>query len=133
MIVGIATVGSGTYDERNSQVKWIGTWSQSTYAGAYNNTLTYTTTAQYAATFTFTGTQVTYKYSKHSQRGIVKVTIDGIDKGTIDLYSATLLLQQSTTYSSLGSGIHTIHLMVTGTKNPSSTDVMVDVDAFQVQ
>ncbi len=135
MIVGIATVGSGTYDERNSQVKWIGTWTQSSYTGAYNNTLTYSTTAQYAATFTFTGTQVTYVYSKHSQRGIVKVTIDGIDKGIIDLYYGGTypLLQQSSAYSGLGSGIHTIHIMVTGTKNPSSTDVMVDVDAFQVQ
>ncbi len=133
MIVGITIVGSGTYDERNSQVKWIGSWSQATYTGAYNNTLTYATTVQYAATFTFTGSQVTYIYSKHSQRGKAQVTIDGIDKGVLDLYSATLSLQQSTTYSSLGSGTHTIHLMVTGTKNAGSTDVMVDVDAFQVQ
>jgi hypothetical protein len=133
MIVGIATVGSGIYDERNSQVKWIGSWTLASYTGAYNNTLTYSTTVQYAATFTFTGTQVAYLYSKHTQRGIVQVTVDGIDKGTIDLYSATLLLQQSTTYGSLGSGTHTIHIMVTGTKNSNATDVMVDADAFNVQ
>ena len=133
LIVGISSIGAGTYDERNSAVKWIGTWTQTTYSGAYNNTLTYSSTAQYAATLTFTGTQVTYYYTKHSQRGKAQVTIDGVDKGVLDLYSATLLLQQTTTYSGLGSGIHTIHIEVTGTKNPSSSDVMVDVDAFRVQ
>ncbi|MFN8007242.1 MAG: fibronectin type III domain-containing protein [Terriglobia bacterium] len=134
-IVGITTVGPNAtpYDERVANVKWIGSWTQSSYTGAYNNTLTSTSSQFYAATLTFTGTQVTYYFSKHSQRGIAQVTIDGIDKGTIDLFSSTLLLQQTATYPSLGTGIHTIHVEVTGTKNASSTGTLVDIDAFKIQ
>ncbi|MFN8007377.1 MAG: fibronectin type III domain-containing protein [Terriglobia bacterium] len=140
LIVGISTVGPNAtpYDERVANVKWIGSWTQSSYTGAYNNTLTSTTSQFYASTLTFTGTQVTYYYSKHSQRGIAQVTIDGVDKGTIDLfYNGSSppgpLLQQTTTYPSLGSGIHTIHVEVTGTKNASSTGTLIDIDAFKVQ
>ncbi len=81
-------------------------------------------------TFTFYGDVVTYYYTRASNRGIARVMIDGISYGTINLYSATTLWQQSTTYSGLGSGIHTIHISIDGPGAGGGS--FIDIDAIRV-
>jgi len=133
-IIDIGTVGNGTYDNTHSQLKYIGTWDNpsSGWSAAYNNTLRWTNSTDNAVSFTFTGDSVTYLYTKGSNRGVASVTIDGVDKGTIDLYSGPSQFQQGTTYSGLGSTIHTIHIAATGQKNGASNGYYIDVDAFKV-
>jgi len=72
-------------------------------------------------------------YTKTYNRGIAAIAIDGVNPGTIDLYSASTQWQQSTVFTNLGAGVHTIHISVTGVKNLSSSDYYVDADAFIVQ
>lgn len=60
------------------------------------------------------------------------ITIDGVHKELLDLYSASTVWQATKTYSGLGTGIHTIHISVSGQKNASSSDYYVDVDALIV-
>ncbi|MFN8489283.1 MAG: hypothetical protein U0350_17000 [Caldilineaceae bacterium] len=83
-------------------------------------------------TFTFTGSGLTSVFTKAYKRGIAYITIDGSDWGTLDLYSPSALWQQTAFYP-LSSGIHTIHVMVTGQKNAASSDYFVDLDRFIVQ
>ncbi len=75
---------------------------------------------------------VTYVYSKAYNRGKAAITIDGVDKGYIDLYSPDVVRQQSTTFSGLGKGIHVIHVTVAGQKNSLSSDYFIDVDRLIV-
>jgi hypothetical protein len=63
--------------------------------------------------------------------GKASVTIDGVAKGTFDLYASTA--QSSTvSFTGLASKSHTIVIKVLGTKNASATDTKVAVDGFTV-
>jgi hypothetical protein len=131
--VDIATVGAGTYDDPHAQIKYFGYWSPQTgVADAYGNTLHWSNVAGAFNRFTFTGSQITYVYSKAANRGKAAITIDGVNKGYVDLYASATQRQQSTTFSNLGSGTHTIHIQVSGLKNQASTDYFVDVDRLIV-
>lgn len=133
-IVDIGSVGNGIYDNTHSQLKYIGTWDNpsSGWVAAYSNTLRWTNSTDNAVSFTFSGDSVAYIYTKGTNRGKASVTIDGSDKGLIDLYSSSPQFQQGTIYSGLGPGIHTIHVAATGQKNGFSNGYYIDVDAFKV-
>lgn len=133
--MNVGAAGSGAYDDTNgSQLNRIGSsWVQSCcWPNAYQNTVSWANATEDAFTFTFTGSQVRYYFTKASNRGIARVTIDGVDYGTIDLYSPNAQWQQSVLYASLGPGIHTIHIAVSGQKNANSTGFFIDVDRLDV-
>ncbi len=135
MAVNIASVGSGIYDDTNTHFRFYptGAWTlQNGVSGAYNTTQTYANTAGSFFRFTFTGSQITYYFSKANNRGIAAVTIDGNDYGYVDMYSPNTQRGQSVTYSGLGSGTHTINITVTGYRNPASQNFVVDVDRLTV-
>ncbi len=131
-IVDVPTVGQGTYDNSHSQLKYIGNWTHSTgWPSAYNGTVSWSNNTDDAITFTFIGDIVTYYYTRANNRGKVGIAIDGIQYADIDLYSSATVWQDSITYS-VGAGIHTLHISVTGQKNPSSVGTYVDVDAIRI-
>jgi hypothetical protein len=63
--------------------------------------------------------------------GRANVTIDGVNKGTVDLYSAAPS-SATKVYSGLATKAHTIVIKALGTKNASSTGADVALDAFVV-
>jgi len=132
--VNTGYVPNGTYDDTNSSpVYLIGGWIRNCcWPNAYQNTLTWSNVAGNAFTLTFVGNNVRYYFTSSTNRGIAHVTIDGIDYGVVDLYAATPQFQQSVLYSNLGAGIHTIHIAVSGQKNPASSNYYIDVDRFDV-
>ena len=85
------------------------------------------------ATLTFNGTAVRWISFRGPQTGIAKVYLDGTLAATVDTYSATEELG-AVLYSATGlpSGAHTVIVESTGTKNASSSDIFVVVDAFDV-
>jgi hypothetical protein len=132
---GCTGVISGTADGKSPNIVYSGSgWINDTavYPQAYAGSQNYSATAGSKATFSFSGTSIRWVHLQFPHMGIANVTIDGINKGNVDLYSSSSLWQQVNTYSSLGSGNHTITITVTGTKHPSSTGTWVDVDAFFV-
>ena len=132
-IVDITTSGDGVHDNTASQLKYIGNWTSATgWGGAHAGTLSWDATSEDAVTFTFIGNSVTYIYTRANNRGYAAVTIDGIDRGVVDLYSDVPLFQQGKNYSGLGSGPHTIHVTVTPNRNVQSLGNYIDVDAFKV-
>jgi hypothetical protein len=85
------------------------------------------------AKFKFSGGKITWITYMGPDQGIADVVIDGVDKGNVDLYSASPQYQVPETYNGLGSANHVIYVKVTGTKNASSSDTNVVVDAFTYQ
>lgn len=133
LIVGIAAAGSGPYDDQHAQLKFIGNWTRNeTWPLAFTATDSYSNMTESAFTFAFTGTTLTYVYTKAFNRGMAAVTIDGIDKGLVDLYSATEKWQQAITFSSLGSGIHNLQVTVSGQKQAAAFNFFIDVDRLHV-
>ncbi len=78
----------------------------------------------------FTGTGVDWITATGPSYGKATVSIDGISKGTVDLYASSVHWQVVKSYAGLASGSHTIVVTVLGTKNASSTGTNVVVDAF---
>jgi len=101
-------------------------------ANASGGTLSYDKSAQAPIAFTFSGTSITWKYVTGPKGGIQRVWIDGVDKGTVDQYSASVTYQVTKTFSGLPSGVHTILIKGSGSKNASSTGYFIYHDAFIV-
>jgi hypothetical protein len=126
---------AGIYDGNDSSILYTGSgWfnDPNSYPSAYNSTQFYGNTTADKATFSFTGSSITWLHLRYFHMGIANVVIDGNNMGDIDLYSSANLWQQSTTWSGLSQGNHTITITIAGTKNSSSSDYYVDIDAFLV-
>jgi hypothetical protein len=93
----------------------------------------YSTAAGTQATFTFTGTAVSWIGARGPQTGIARVWLDGALVAEVDTYSASEEIQANV-YSAtdLAAGNHTLTIEVTGLKNAASTDTYIVVDAFDV-
>ena len=79
----------------------------------------------------FNGTYIAWLGKKSPVYGKAKVTVDGVDQGSVDLYSASTVY--TTVWSkTLAAGNHTVTITWTGEKS-SATDTNISVDGFQIQ
>ncbi len=125
------TVGTTTTQDSSVNVlydSWKGMASSSASGGSYR----VTGTAGRTATVSFTGTGVDWVTSTGPGSGKAEVFIDGVDKGSVDLYASSTHYQSVRDYSGLTAGAHTIVVKVLGQKNASATATTVAVDAFLV-
>jgi len=78
-------------------------------------------TAAASATFTFVGDHIRVGVIKRANTGIFDVLVDGVVRGTYDLYNSTTI--QAVIYDSVIQpyGSHTVQVRTTGTCNPSSS------------
>jgi len=86
------------------------------------------------ATFTFSGTGVSWIGFKCERCGIARVHLDGAVVATVDTYAASRPAASGSLYSTTGlaAGSHTLVIEVTGTNNASSVGPFIVVDAFDV-
>ncbi|MGB8647721.1 MAG: hypothetical protein WCF84_20980 [Anaerolineae bacterium] len=64
------------------------------------------------ATLSFSGASARWYYKTDADEGQALVTIDGVNKGTINLYSASPVYNQSTLFSGLANTNHTLAITV---------------------
>jgi len=106
----------------------------------FGGSVFYSTTTNGTATFAFEGTGIAIVYAKWLNRGIAAVSVDGGPETLVDMYApgiagnlATVQTQQVTQIASgLTNGPHTVTIRVTGTRNPASTDNLINIDAYDV-
>jgi hypothetical protein len=85
------------------------------------------------ATFTFTGTSVSWIGARGTITGIARVFLDGVFVDEVDTYSPTEAPQKTVfTLSGLAAGTHTLTIEVTGLKNADAGDIWILIDAFDV-
>jgi oligopeptide transport system substrate-binding protein len=84
------------------------------------------------ATFAFDGTSVDWITRKAPDQGKATVKIDGVSKGTFDLYAKTAQPNFKQTFDNLANGSHKLVVKVLHTKNTNATGFDVVVDAFGV-
>ena len=108
-------------------------WHGSRSRGWSGETSSFNRSEGARATFTFTGTSVTWIGFRANWAGIARVYVDGTFVEELDLYSVTEQPQARVfTAPGLAAGTHTIAVEATGRKNASATDNAVVVDAFEV-
>ncbi|WP_329127123.1 glycoside hydrolase family 2 TIM barrel-domain containing protein [Streptomyces sp. NBC_01465] len=137
-LVDAFKVVSSIIDDASGQITYTGTWShgdssQSWTSGDLGRTESFSRIEGDSATATFRGTGIRVIAPKSYNQGIAKISVDGDTPTQIDLYAATKQFVQ-TVYEKTGldDGLHTVTIQVTGTKNASSSDSYVVLDAFDV-
>jgi multisubunit Na+/H+ antiporter MnhC subunit len=120
-------------DDTSWSIDYSGNWQRGEYDQASNATLTYTDDPAASARFSFEGTELRYVYTKAFNRGFAAISIDGMSKGAVDLYSPTIEWQSSSVFGGLPPGHHTLEIRATGRHNPESTGFYIDIDALQAQ
>jgi hypothetical protein len=84
-------------------------------------------------TFGFTGTAVTWVTKAGPAQGRASVFIDGVDRGIVNLYSASDHYQVKRTYSGLSAGAHSLMVRVRGERGSThGTSTWIALDGLLV-
>jgi hypothetical protein len=129
------------FEEVSPSVTYTGSWIHDNAAKAWSGTsMSFGTglaalarTAGARATFSFSGTGVSWIGSRSPSSGIAHVYVDDVLVGDVDTYAPTEQVRAvvfSTT--GLADTTHTLTVEITGQRNPSSIDSLVVVDAFDI-
>jgi hypothetical protein len=125
-------VGNLTTQESAPAVRYT-SWRSTSQSAASNGTFRSSSTKNATVSYTFSGRGVDWITAFGRGYGKAAVTIDGISKGTVDLYRSSATWQAVLAYGGLAPGQHTIQIKVLASKNSSATGVEVVVDGFVVR
>lgn len=128
--------GSGArMEETEAPVRFSGAWSQAStgWFAWSGGSAAQSATPGARATFSFSGTSVTWIGYRDASSGIARVLVDGVVVSEVDLFARGLDVNTPAfTVNGLSAGNHTLTIEATGLKNPDSTASLVVVDAFDV-
>ena len=130
----VLTAKPGTYDDFDPSILLLDSWERDNHFDrAFEHTVSYTGTPGAEVRFAFEGHELTYVFTRAANRGTAAVTIDGADRGTIDLYSVEPEWQSSARFTGLGEGRHLLVIRATGERRAASTGNFIDLDALLVK
>jgi hypothetical protein len=118
-------------EESNGVVRaaWPATKSRSAFGGSFVREHL----AGAAATWTFSGTSVTWWTVTGRAQGKASVFVDGVRKATVNNYAAATKFHVARTVKGLKAARHTLKIKVLGVKgSKAATGTFVAVDAFTV-
>lgn len=128
-VLARAKVDGKRYGEKSGAIEYTGTWRSARHAAYAGDAVKYATKGGASATFTFTGTRISWYGPDGPTRGSAKVFVDGKLVKTVDLHdrsftARTLAFRKSWKSASK----HTIEIVVVGSKGHP----MVAIDEFVV-
>jgi Big-like domain-containing protein len=132
-VTGTGAASATRIEDTDPAVSYAGTWVRLNDPRGTNGTGSESRTAGDRATLSFTGTGVRWISFGNTNNGIARVFLDGALVGEVDTFRPAEQSQiEVFSAAGLTRGPHTLVIEVTGTANPSSTDVWVLIDAFDV-
>ncbi|HVX66666.1 MAG TPA: glycosyltransferase family 39 protein, partial [Bryobacteraceae bacterium] len=127
----IAACDAGMIDDTSQRVRYSGPWQHwSNFGNACGGSLAFTGAAGAEVSLDFTGTSVTYVFTKAFTRGIAEVFIDGASRGLLDQFSLGIEWRSRAVYNGLGPGRHTLKVRVLHRRAADSLGDDIDVDGF---
>jgi len=127
--VNAFVVGTTTTYDAAPAVEFDG-WREVPAKLASGGTYHYSGASGGKASFTWNGTSVDLITSTGPDGGIAAVAVDGVQQGTVDLYSSSPTWHVFKRFSASTAGVHTIQVRVLGTRDASSSGTDVIVDGF---
>ena len=125
------------FEETEPPDAYAGNWIQGNLNRAWSlGTIAESNSAGATATFTFTGTSVSWIGCRKFTTGIANVYLDGVFVREIDTFEAAPIEAYQHiifTASGLAAGTHTLTIEATGRQNPAASNNYVVVDAFDVR
>jgi bacillopeptidase F len=108
-------------------------WRSVSVSSASGGSYAVSHTAGSSASFSFTGTAVTWQTVTGPTQGLASVYVDGVLKLSVNNYAAALHYGVLRTVSGLAAGPHVLKIVVKGTKGATAgTDTQVGIDSFLV-
>jgi hypothetical protein len=130
----LATLAPGHYDDQDQRVEYKGKWwADHQFPQSSGQSITYSDKPGDTFRIAFTGSAITYVFTRALNRGIAEVRIDGGPAVRINQYSATTQWKEKQRFGGLSPGAHTLEVRVSGEKDPASGGLFVDLDAFEVE
>jgi hypothetical protein len=127
-------VPPGFYDDFDPALLFRGDWTKDTaFDGPDRHTISFSDAAGSEVQILFAGKALTYSYTKAPNRGMALVSVDGVDQGTVDLFSPKIEWQSHTRFCCFAAGRHIGVIRVAGRADPRSTGLFIDVDSFTVE
>jgi bacillopeptidase F len=121
------------YQQTDRRLAYTGSWTIVRNPAASGGSLAIANSAGSSVTIRFFGISATCIAKRGPIYGRARITVDGIDRGTVDLYSATGEWQQEIwATKTLEMGPHTITISWTGLKSEASSGAYINVEAFDV-
>jgi hypothetical protein len=122
------------YEAADPRLVWTTGWTFFTAATMYSGSeVAETNTANASVTIKFSGTSLGWIGLMGPDCGRAKVTLDGGNPSTVDLYSANYQFQKTVWQSgNLVWGSHTVKIECAWTASPSGSGNSVSVDAFDI-
>jgi hypothetical protein len=124
---------TGTFDDTSDDIQYTGFWTHTLFRDSAGGTLSFSKDPRSIARLSFEGSEITYVYTKAFNRGVAEITLDGVARGDVDLYSKNTVWQARMAFRNLTPGKHTFELTVAGRKQAAATDQYVDLDALIVR
>jgi hypothetical protein len=125
------------FQEEDPAVAYSGYWIHGNLNRSWSEgTISESNTPGARATFTFTGTSVSWIGCRKLTTGIANVYLDGVFVKQIDTFEPPPIEgYQNTVFRAdgLASGTHTLTIEATGNKNPAAAANYIVVDAFDVR
>jgi hypothetical protein len=128
-----STIKVKLVQEGATSVSYVGKFKRSSLPGASGGRVRQTGIAGRVARLTFSGASVAFVSTLGPSRGNVDIWLDGVFKGRLDLYSATLKTKRVVWSTVTGGGSHRLEIRPAGSRNALSSSNRIDVDAFLVQ
>ncbi len=122
----VPILSTGTYDDANTAISYIGSWQPLVATGAYQDTWSYSTTMGDSVKFAFNGQQIKLTYVTGPTLGTLDVYVDGVKVGSLNENSANWAWHGTWTSDPLPAGDHILRLVY------ASGGSMVSLDAFGV-
>ncbi len=121
-------------EETDPSVSYTAGWTQGDTSGTWNGgTAAVSTAAGAQATFTFTGTSVSWIGGRTPRTGIARVFLDGSLVADVDTFSKTEEIRVPMfAATGLANASHTFAIEVTGQQNAAASSALIIVDAFDV-
>jgi hypothetical protein len=124
----------GIYDDISPYIVYRGGWQHDDiFPEAFRGTVSYHDLSGAVAVLSLEGSEVMWVYTAAPNRGIATVTIDGVDRGTVDQYASSIHWQQRHQLRMGDSGPHLLVIRVTGRSRPEAAGSFIDVDSFEVK
>jgi hypothetical protein len=120
-------VRTAVTQQGSTAIHYSGTWTTQAASSASGGSTRYATRAGASATFAFSGASIAWVATRGPTRGSARVYLDGVDLGTVSLYSSSGHSRSIVFARNFGTtGSHTIKIVVLGTAGHPR----VDLDAF---
>jgi hypothetical protein len=133
VLVTVAHAFRGGLVQDDDSPAAVPSWTTVTAASASGGSYAVADLGGSTASFTFTGTAITWHTVTGPGQGDANVYVDGVLNAAVDNYSATTRYKVARTVTGLTAGAHSLRIVVRGVKGAAAgTGTQVAVDDFEV-